>query len=133
MTISPAACRVFAGLALAAVAPWALAALPAPPAPTPEAKAKAAEAAARTAWTAKVENYKLCEAQDRAAANYRAGAAATGKPVPPAVPTPPCSDPGPYAAAPPQPLEGSGAHSPPETAATPPSSAQPAAAAPKQQ
>ena len=43
--------------------------------PTPvlddAAKAKAAEAAARTAWQAKVDAYKLCQAQDRVAAQYK--------------------------------------------------------------
>jgi hypothetical protein len=38
------------------------------------AKAKAAEAAAKTAWQAKVDAYKLCQAQDRIAAAYRKGA-----------------------------------------------------------
>ena len=41
------------------------------PAPTPEAAAKAAEAAAKAAWSGKVDNYKLCQAQDRVAAHYR--------------------------------------------------------------
>lgn len=43
--------------------------------PTPTlddaAKAKAAEAAARTAWQAKVDAYRLCRAQDRAVAFMR--------------------------------------------------------------
>ena len=123
--------------------------------PTPvlddAAKAKVAEAAARTAWQAKVDAYKLCQAQDRVAAQYKrthGGAAVAvpakdAKPVvangtakaegggtptatttaalPPAVP--PCADPGPFAYAPPaeKPLETSGAHSPAPTAASPPS------------
>lgn len=43
------------------------------------AKAKAAEAAAKTAWAAKVDAYKLCQVQDRIAAKYRKSTAA--KPV----------------------------------------------------
>lgn len=43
--------------------------------PTPvldeAAKAKAAEAAAKTAWQAKVDAYKLCQAQDRVVAKYK--------------------------------------------------------------
>jgi hypothetical protein len=117
-------------LALALAAPMAWAKLPAPP-DTPEAKAKAAEAAAKTAWSAKVDSYKLCLAQDRVAAAYRASAAAAGKTVPAAAAAlPPCSDPGAFAYAPPQeakPLEVSGAHSPADTAASPPSTVQPAA------
>ena len=51
---------------------------------TPEAKAKAAEAAAKTAWSGKVDAYKLCQSQDQVAAKYRASAAAAGKQLPPA-------------------------------------------------
>ena len=123
-------------LALLAAAPVALAKLPPPPAPTPEAKAKAAEAAAKTAWSGKVDAYKLCLSQDRAAEKYRASATAAGKQVPAAVQTPPCSDPGPFAYVPPEaakPLEAAGAHSPATPATSPPNSAQPGAAAPKQQ
>lgn len=43
------------------------------------AKAKAAEAAAKTAWNAKVDAYKLCMVQNRIAAKYRSSSAA--KPV----------------------------------------------------
>jgi len=43
------------------------------------AKAKAAEAAAKTAWAAKVDAYKLCMVQNRIAAKYRSSSAA--KPV----------------------------------------------------
>lgn len=116
------------GLSLAlAFASSALAKLPAPPA-TPEAKAKAAEAAARTAWSAKVDSYQLCQAQTRVADHVREGLVAAGKPVPVATPTPPCTDPGPFAFAPPtedaKPIEASGAHSPATTAASPPSSNQ---------
>ncbi|VTU24971.1 hypothetical protein H4CHR_01500 [Variovorax sp. PBS-H4] len=114
------------GLALAASA---FAKLPAPP-DTPEAKAKAAEAAARTAWSGKVEAYKLCESQDKVAAKYRADAAAAGKQLAPPPSLPPCADPGPFAFTPQEqkPLEASGAHSPPGNASSPPSNNQPAAA-----
>ena len=116
----------FCMLVLALAAPVAWAKLP-PPAATPEAKAKAAEAAAKTAWTAKVDAYKLCQAQDRVAAKYRASAASAAKPVPTAVATPPCTDPGPFAYTPPdaKPIEAAGAHSPATTAASPPSTTQP--------
>lgn len=95
-----------------------------------EAKAKAAETAARTAWSNNVANYQLCQSMDRVAAQYLERARAAGQTVNP-VTTPPCSDPGVFAYVPPEakPLEASGAHSPPQTAATPPSGAQPAAAA----
>ncbi|AGU51286.1 hypothetical protein VAPA_1c42100 [Variovorax paradoxus B4] len=116
-------------LALAAPAAWAKLA---PPPATPEAKAKAAEAAAKTAWSGKVDTYKLCQAQDRVVARYRASATTAGKPVPAAPATPPCADPGPFVFTPPaeaKPIEASGAHSPATTAASPPSTAQPAATA----
>lgn len=104
-------------LALAALAGSAAAKLPPL---SPEAKAKAEQAAARTAWQGKVDAYKLCLSQDRVAQKWRSGAGASGKPVPPAVTTPACADPGPFAAAEPKPIEAAGAHSPPATAATPP-------------
>ena len=93
------------------------------PAPDDAAKAKAAEAAAKAAWTGKVDNYLLCNAQDRAAANFFANAKAEGREVKPAIATPPCADPGPFAYTPPEakPLEAAGAHSPTTTAASPPS------------
>ena len=93
------------------------------PPPTDAAKAAAAEAAAKSAWTEKVGAYKLCLAQDRVAARYRATATAAGKPVAPPVPEPPCVDPGPFAYTPEasKPLEASGAHSPPGNAVSPPS------------
>ena len=97
----------------------------------PEAKAKAAEAAARTAWAGKSDAYKLCVAQDKVAAQYRASAAAGGKTAPAAVATPACTDPGPFvyaAAEPAKPIEAAGAHSPAPTATSPPSGTQPAAA-----
>ena len=93
----------------------------------PEAQAKAADTAARAAWSAKVDTYLLCKAQDRVAAKYRDSAQAAGKAVPPAPTTPSCVDPGPYAAAEIKPIEASGAHSPATTAASPPSSNQPSA------
>jgi len=102
--------------------------LPAPPPPTEEAKAKAAEAAAKTAWAAKVDGYKLCAYMDKAASNYFKTAAAAGKSVPPATPNAPsCTDPGPFAYTAPKPIEAAGAHSPAETAKGPPSSNTPAA------
>ena len=98
------------------------------PAPTPEAAAKAAETAARAAWTAKVDNYKLCLAQDRVAAHYRKTTLAA---KPSAAPAAACPDPGPFAYTPPaaKPIEAAGAHSPPGTASSPPSTLAPAAAA----
>lgn len=119
-------CSVVMGLAFA---PGAFAKLPAP-ATTPEAKAKAAEAAAKTAWSAKVDGFLLCRAQERVAARVRDDLVAAGKPVPTATPTPPCADPGSFAFAPPEeakPIEASGAHSPASTAASPPSTTQPSA------
>jgi len=118
-------------LALVLAAPGAFAKLPTPT-PTPEAKAKADETAARAAWATKVDNLKLCQAQDRVAAKYRASAAAAGKPVPAAVATPPCADPGPFAYAPPtdpKPIEAAGAHSPATTATAPPNTNQKASEA----
>lgn len=76
------------------LAPAALAKLPPP---SDEAKAKAAEAAAKTAWNGKVDAYQLCRAQDRVAAQFFKTAKAAGKEVRPAVDTPPCADPGPFA------------------------------------
>jgi hypothetical protein len=92
------------------------------PAPSPEAAAKAAEAAAKTAWSGKVDNYKLCLAQDRVAAHYRK-TTPTAKPA--AAASAACTDPGPFAYTPPaeKPLESAGAHSPPGTASSPPNTA----------
>ena len=118
-------------LALALAAPAAFAKLPAPN-PTPEAKAKAAETAARAAWATQVDSLKLCQAQDRVAAKYRASAASAGKPVPSPTATPACTDPGPFAYAPPadaKPIEAAGAHSPATTAAAPPNTNQKASEA----
>ena len=99
------------------------------PAPDDAAKAKAAEAAAKAAWSGKVDSYLLCNAQDRAAANFFANAKAGGREVKPAIATPPCADPGPFAYVAPEakPLEAAGAHSPTTTAASPPSGAKTAA------
>ena len=69
-----------------------------------EAKAKAAEAAAKTAWGDKVGAYQLCVAMDKVAARYLADAAKAGKTLQPTA-TPPCSDPGPFAYAPPAPAK----------------------------
>lgn len=95
---------------------------------TDEAKAKAAEAAAKTAWTAKVDAYKLCLAQDRAAADHQQTAKAKGLALKPVVAVPPCADPGTFAYVPPKPIEASGAHSPAATAVSPPSTNAPASA-----
>jgi hypothetical protein len=100
------------------------------PPPSDEAKAKAAEAAAKTAYADKVAAYKLCKSMDKVAADYHAAGKKAGKPTPPPVTTPPCTDPGPFVAAAPAaptapakpPLEAAGAHSPPKTATAPPSS-----------
>ena len=101
------------------------------PPSTDEQKASAAEAAAKTAWSDKVALYKLCLAQDRVARSYHAGMKGTTKAAPIPVSTPPCVDPGPYAALTPtasKPSEASGAHSPPGLAVSPPSTNTPAAA-----
>ena len=89
------------------------------PAPSPEAAAKAAETAAKAAWAGKVDNYKLCMAQDRVAAHYRKTTPAA---KPATVTGAACTDPGPFAYTPPaaKPLESAGAHSPPGTASSPP-------------
>jgi hypothetical protein len=105
------------------------------PPPTDEQKASAAEAAAKTAWSDKVDLYKLCLAQDKVAQSYRARAQGTTqgttKAAPAPVSTEPCVNPGPYAAVTPtasKPSEASGAHSPPGLAVSPPSTNTPAAA-----
>lgn len=101
------------------------------PPPSDEAKAKAAETAAKTAWTDKVGAYQLCQAMNRTAEHYRKDEKQAGREVPPAIETPPCTDPGPFVApvmAPASaPLEAAGAHSPPAMAVSPPSSKAPAA------
>ncbi|WP_028602586.1 hypothetical protein [Ottowia thiooxydans] len=118
-----------AHIALMALALTAGSAMAKLPALSDEAKAKAAEAAAKTAWSDKIAGYQLCQSQDRVAASYLTQARAAGKTVQP-VTTPPCADPGPFSYTPPEPkpIEASGAHSPPATAATPPSTGQPTAA-----
>ena len=95
------------------------------PAPSAEAKAKSDEAAAKAAWAGKVDAYQLCKTQDKVAASYYQSAKAAGKETKPAIPLPPCADPGAFSYAPPEvakPIEAAGAHSPTETAAAPPSS-----------
>jgi hypothetical protein len=92
-----------------------------------DAKAKAAEAAAKAAWGDKVAAFKLCQSMDRVAEQYRKSVKSAGKEPAAPVTTAACTDPGPYAAPTPvaaRPLEASGAHSPPNTAATPPSTQQ---------
>ena len=98
------------------------------PALNDEAKAKAAETAAKTAWSAKVDAYKLCMSQDKTAAGYYKSASAKGKSTKTAATTPPCADPGAFSYTPTEavkPIEASGAHSPATTAASPPSTKQP--------
>lgn len=68
------------------------------------AKAKAAETAAKTAWSGKVDSYKLCKSQDKAAAAYYKSAKAAGKSTKPAAQTPACADPGVFAYKPAQPV-----------------------------
>jgi hypothetical protein len=63
-TIAAAAALAVTGLALAKLPPMDEA-----------AKAKAAEAATKTAWQGKVDAYKLCQVQDRIAAQYKKSAA----------------------------------------------------------
>ena len=89
-----------------------------------EAKAKAAEAAHKAAWNDKVAAYHVCRSMDRVVATYHSSPA--GKSASAPEQTPPCADPGPYAAmqitpAASKPLEASEAHSPPGTATSPPS------------
>ncbi len=112
--------RYFLIAALAACSlPSALAKLPAP---SDEAKEKAAAAAAKTAWADKVGGYQLCQAMNRSAENFRKNAKAAGKEAPVATDTPPCADPGPFAApVVTPPLEAAGAHSPTKMATSPPS------------
>src|SRR5829696_6150234 len=86
--------RAATGLVLTLCAGMAFAKMPVA---NEEAKAKAAEASAKSAWSDKVANYKLCQAQDRVAAKYRTTAMSSGKPALQPVATPPCADPGPYA------------------------------------
>jgi len=110
--------------ALAAACAFAAALLSAPalaklPPLSDAAKAQAAETAHKAAWTAKLDAFKLCEAQDEAVAHYHATLQQRGETAPAGQPTPACTNPGSYT--PPLPLEASGAHSPAETATAPPS------------
>ena len=63
-----------------------------------DAKAKAAEAGAKTAWSNKVADFQLCKSMDKSAARYFAAMKLAGKDAKPATATPPCADPGPFAA-----------------------------------
>ena len=71
------------------------------PPPSEEAQAKAAEAAVKAAWSGKVAAFQLCQSQERVAARYFAEMKQAGKEVPPAQPTPACTDPGPFVPTPP--------------------------------
>ena len=106
---------------LALVAGSALAKMPVPML-SDEAKAKAAEAAAKTAYGNKLADYQLCKSMDRVAAVYAGDAKKAGKEIKP-TPTPPCTDPGPFAYKAPdtKPIEAAGAHSPATTTGAPPS------------
>lgn len=76
------------------------------PAPSDEAKAKAAEAAAKTAWSGKVDGYRLCKSQDRVAAYVKKAkvsdkdAKAAPKDAKAGVVASTCVDPGPFVYAP---------------------------------
>jgi hypothetical protein len=100
--------------------------LPAPAPLSPEAALKAEETKQRAAYNTKVEAYKLCQAMDKAAANYFKGSAGAGKQ--PSANVPGCTEPGTFAFVAPKPAEAAGAHSPAETATKPPSSQAPAGA-----
>ena len=63
------------------------------------AKAKAAVAAAKAAWAGKVDAFQLCRAQDRLVGYVQRTTGKVGAPVP----TPACSDPGPFVYEPPKP------------------------------
>jgi hypothetical protein len=119
-----------AALSVVLLAAPALAKLPPP---SDEAKAKAAEAVAKTAWSDRVQAYKLCQAMDRVADNYRKHAKAAGTEASAPQAAGACLDPGPYAGTPvtAKPLEASGAHSPPGNATSPPSTNTPAAQMPE--
>jgi hypothetical protein len=96
-----------------------------------EAKAKAAEASAKKAYTEKVDAFKLCKSQEKVVAEYFADAKKANRPTKQPLPTPPCTDPGPYVAqSPAKPVEASGAHSPPQPATNPPSTPTPHAEQP---
>ncbi len=95
--------------------------------------AGADEAAAKATWSTNVANYQLCKSMDKVAAACFAEAKAAGKPGSAPVATPACTDPGSFAYLTPSeakpPIEASGAHSPPKTAAEPPSTNKPDAQA----
>jgi hypothetical protein len=94
-----------------------------------DAQAQAALATAKTAWSDKLDAYKLCVAKDQTAEYYRHELRAEGKPVPAPVAMPPCTDPGPFVApttpVTAKPLEAAGAHSPAGDATSPPSTSIP--------
>lgn len=77
-------------LVLASASAWAK--LPVPEV-TEASKAAAAAAAEKNAAAAKMEGYKLCVAQERAAAAYFKQAKASGKSVQPAQAAPACVKP----------------------------------------
>jgi hypothetical protein len=117
MKTTPVAVRAAAllvGTALLMAPAWAKL-----PPPSDEAKAKAAEAAAKTAWSGKVEAYKLCKSMDATAAHYYAQAKAAGKEVKPPVATAPCADPGPFVYTPAEAAPAAAAAAPPAVAAAP--------------
>ena len=95
------------------------------PPPSDSERIAAAETKAKSAWSDKVDQYKLCLAVERTAAAYSERLKANAEPVPEAMAAPECSDPGPYVSLPTplasKPLEASGAHSPPGAATSPPS------------
>ncbi len=100
-------------LATTAMAGPALAKLP----PLSEdAQARAAQAAQKAAWDSSVNAYKVCQIEDRLAKAYREKV----KDAPPALPAPPCAEPGPAPVAA-RPIEAAAAHSPPGNATLPPS------------
>lgn len=116
--------KILIAMSLATLASSSFAKLPAL---SPEAKAKAAEAAAKTAWSGKVDAYRLCKSQDTVAAQYFKSVKAAGKDVKPSTAGPACAEPGPFTYTPVEqkPLEASGAHSPAGNAISPPSTTQP--------
>ncbi len=71
--------RVLLPVTLAIACGFAAAKLPPP---DDAAKAKAAETAAKAAWQAKVDGYKLCKVQDHIAALYKANAGKQARPAP---------------------------------------------------
>lgn len=66
------------------------------PPQTPEAKAAADAVKEKAAWGEKVAAYKLCQVQDKVAAQYFKTRADARKPT---AEVPACTDPGPYVAA----------------------------------